>query len=91
MRYHTHFELNSYTSYHNGCNDKVYTIIDYDMATGINEEITEIDSFDLPQEEIEEIDTVLRGMGESMDHGHTRAMSGMGEACLMAAPKMLAK
>jgi len=53
-------------------------------------EITEIDLFDLPQEEIpiEEIDIVLSGMGESMDHGCTRTMS---EACLMATPKMLAE
>jgi hypothetical protein len=46
------------------------------------EEITEIDLFDLPQEEIhvEEIDTVLSGTDESIDHGRTRTMSGMGES-----------
>ena len=40
-------------------------------------EITEIDLFDLPQEEIhiEEIDKVLSGIGESMDHGRTRTIS----------------
>jgi len=45
------------------------------------EEITEIDLFDLPQDEIhiEEIDTVLSGMDESMDHGHTCSMSGTEE------------
>jgi len=42
------------------------------------EDITEIDLFDLPQEEIhiEEIDTVLSGTDESMDHGRTHSMSG---------------
>jgi len=45
------------------------------------EEITEIDLFDLPQEEIhiEEIDTDLSGTDESMDHGRTRCMSGTEE------------
>jgi hypothetical protein len=44
----------------------------------ITKEITEINLFDLPQEEIhiEEIDTVLSGTDESMDHGCTRSMSG---------------
>jgi len=47
------------------------------------EEITEIDLFDLPQEEIhiEEIDTVLSGTDESMDHSRTRSMSGT-EECM---------
>jgi len=42
------------------------------------EEITNIDVFDLPQEElhIQEIDTVLRGTDESVDHGRTGSMSG---------------
>jgi len=41
------------------------------------EESSEIDLFDLPQEDIhiEEIDTVSSGMDESMDHGHTRSTS----------------
>ena len=45
------------------------------------EEITEIDLFDLPQEEIdiEESDTVLSGTDESRDHGRTRSMSGTEE------------
>jgi hypothetical protein len=45
------------------------------------EEITEIDLFDLLQEEIqiEEIDTVLSGTDECMDHGRTRSESGTGE------------
>jgi hypothetical protein len=44
------------------------------------EEITEIDSFNQPQEEIhiEYID--LSRTGESMDHGCTRTMSGTGES-----------
>jgi len=44
------------------------------------DEITEIDLFDLPQEEIhiEVID--LSGTGESMDHGRTRSMSGTEES-----------
>jgi hypothetical protein len=47
------------------------------------EEITEIDLFDLSHEEIhiEEIDTVLSGTDESMDHGRTRSMSGT-EECM---------
>jgi len=46
------------------------------------EEITEIDLFDIPQEEIHvgEIDTVLSGTDESMDHGRTRTVSGIGES-----------
>jgi hypothetical protein len=45
-------------------------------------EIIEINLFDQPQEEIhiEEIDKVLSGTGESMDHGRTRTISGMGES-----------
>jgi hypothetical protein len=43
------------------------------------EEITEIDLFDLPQEEIHIEDIDLSGTGESMDHGRTRTMSGTGE------------
>jgi len=60
----------------------VYTIIDSENCTEITEEITEIDLFGLLQEEIhiEEIDTVLSGTGESMDHGRTRTMSGTGES-----------
>jgi hypothetical protein len=43
------------------------------------EEITEIDLFDLPQEEIHIEDIVLSGTGESMDHGRTRSISGTEE------------
>jgi len=45
----------------------------------ITEELTEIDLFDLPQAEIHIEDIVLSRMGESMDHGHTRSMSGTEE------------
>jgi len=45
----------------------------------ITEEITEMDLFDLPQEEIHIEDIVLSGTGESMDHGRTRSMSGTEE------------
>jgi hypothetical protein len=45
------------------------------------DEISDIDLFDQPQEEIqvEEIDTVLSGTDESMDHGRARTMSETGE------------
>jgi len=43
------------------------------------EKITEIDLFDLLQEEIHIEDIVLSGTGESMDHGRTRSMSGTEE------------
>jgi len=57
----------------------------------VPEEIAEIEWFDQPHEEIEEIDTVLSETGESMNHGHIQTMGGLGEACPIATPKMLAE
>ena len=47
----------------------------------VTEEITEIDLFDLLQEEIPIPDIVSSATGESMDHGRTRSMSGT-EQCM---------
>jgi len=44
------------------------------------EEITEIDLFDQPQQEVHVEDIGLSEMGEYMDHGRTHTMSGTGES-----------
>jgi hypothetical protein len=44
------------------------------------EDITNIDLFDLPKEEVHVKDIHLSGTDESLDHGHTHTMSGMGES-----------
>src|SRR5258705_11234891 len=82
MRSHLDLEWNSYITYHNGYNDKrMYTIVDKEKTTENTEEITEIDLLDLPPKiYIEENDIVWSATGESMDLGHTRSMSGMGES-----------